>query len=51
MIETYFTNPDESMNWPEIWMAFAGYSLVVAVLFAVLFRHKHDPAQVNAMTH
>jgi MFS transporter, NHS family, xanthosine permease len=51
MIETYFTNPDESMNWPEIWMAFAGYSLVVAILFAVLFRHKHDPAQVSAFTH
>jgi NHS family xanthosine MFS transporter len=51
MIETYFTNPDKSMNWPEIWTAFAGYSLVVAILFAVLFRHKHDPAQVNALTH
>lgn len=51
MIEAYFTNPDKSMNWPEIWTAFAGYSLVVAILFALLFRHKHDPAQVNAMTH
>ncbi len=30
-------------NWPQIWTAFAIYALVVAVLFAVFFRHKHDP--------
>jgi NHS family xanthosine MFS transporter len=42
VIQYYFTNPDQSMNWKEIWLSFAGYSLVVAVLFAVLFRHRHD---------
>lgn len=41
VIQYYFTNPDQSMNWKEIWLSFAGYSLVVAVLFAVLFKHKH----------
>ena len=30
-------------NWKGIWLTFAGYSLVVAILFALLFRHKHDP--------
>ncbi|MFZ9695073.1 MAG: nucleoside permease [Chitinophagaceae bacterium] len=50
MIEAYFTNPDKSMNWPEIWTAFAVYSLVVAILFAILFRHKHDPALINDVT-
>ncbi|MGA2822523.1 MAG: nucleoside permease [Bacteroidales bacterium] len=30
-------------NWKGIWLTFAAYSLVVAVLFAVFFRHKHDP--------
>ncbi|MEY3324979.1 MAG: hypothetical protein RLZ11_1293 [Bacteroidota bacterium] len=44
VIQYYFTNPDQSMNWKEIWLSFAGYSLVVAVLFAVLFRHRHDPS-------
>lgn len=44
VIQNYFTNPDQSMNWKEIWLSFAGYSLVVAVLFAVLFRHRHEPA-------
>lgn len=30
-------------DWPEIWMTFAAYSLVVAILFAIMFKHKHDP--------
>jgi NHS family xanthosine MFS transporter len=51
MIEAYFTNPDKSMNWPEIWTTFAIYSLVVAVLFAILFRHKHDPTQLSSAMH
>ena len=42
VIQYYFTNPDQSMNWREIWLSFAGYSLVVAILFAVLFKHKHQ---------
>ncbi|MFM8255183.1 MAG: nucleoside permease [Bacteroidota bacterium] len=43
VIQQYFTNSDQSMNWREIWLCFAGYSLVVAVLFALLFRHRHTP--------
>lgn len=30
-------------HWPEIWMTFAAYSLVVAIFFAIFFKHKHDP--------
>ena len=41
VIQYNFTNPDQSMNWREIWLSFAGYSLVVAILFALLFRHRH----------
>ena len=29
-------------EWPDIWITFAAYSLVVAILFAILFKHKHD---------
>lgn len=29
--------------WPNSWFIFAGYALVVAVLFAVLFKYKHQP--------
>lgn len=41
------TNP-EFMN---IWFVFAAYSLVVAVLFAIFFRHKHDPKQFESVYH
>lgn len=30
-------------DWPMIWMSFAAYVLVVAVLFAVFFKHDHQP--------
>lgn len=30
-------------GWQTCWFIFAGYALVVAVLFAILFRYKHQP--------
>lgn len=47
IIDKYFTLADKSFDWHGIWMAFAAYSLVVAVLFAVLFKHKHNPEDVK----
>ena len=41
LIDTYYTTP-QGKNWNGIWLAFAIYSLVVAVLFAVMFKHKHS---------
>lgn len=38
-------------DWHSIWLAFAAYSLVIAVLFAVLFKHKHDPNAVANVSH
>jgi len=38
-------------KWPDIWLTFAGYALVVAVLFALLFRHKHKPEDVAEIKH
>ncbi len=32
-----------SRDWPTIWYIFAGYALVIAILFAVLFKYKHTP--------
>ena len=43
IIDRYFTRADRSLEWHSIWMTFAAYSLIVAVLFAILFRHKHRP--------
>lgn len=31
-------------GWPATWLSFAGYALVVAVVFALVFKHRHEPA-------
>lgn len=51
LIQNYFTGPDGMKDWHTIWLCFAGYALVVAILFIVLFKHKHDPDQVASFTH
>ena len=43
IIQEYFTNADNSKDWHGIWLTFALYALVVAVLFLILFKHKHQP--------
>ncbi len=35
-----------SRDWPTIWFIFAGYALIIALLFAVLFKYKHEPQKV-----
>jgi NHS family xanthosine MFS transporter len=51
VIDRYFILPGGEREWTSIWLAFAGYSLVVAILFALLFRHKHDPRAQLAVQH
>ncbi|MGH8084107.1 MAG: nucleoside permease [Lysobacter sp.] len=48
VIEHWFTYADNSKDWHGIWVTFALYSLVVAVLFVLLFKHKHAPAAAAA---
>jgi NHS family xanthosine MFS transporter len=50
VIDKYFTTA-AGKNWEHIWLAFAGYSLVIALFFAVMFKHKHDPAAVENVSH
>jgi len=46
VIAKWFENPiTHTKDWPGIWYSFAGYALVVAVLFTVLFRYKHNPKE------
>jgi NHS family xanthosine MFS transporter len=47
MIDRWFTDAGGQKDWHGIWLAFAAYSLVVAVLFALLFKHKHERAAVS----
>ena len=43
IIDKYFISNDGVADWNGIWLTFAIYSLVVTILFAFLFKHKHDP--------
>jgi len=51
LIDTYFLLPDGTKNWHGAWLTFAIYSLVIAVFFAALFRHKHNPDVIRAVPH
>lgn len=42
VIDNLYTDATGIRNWHGIWLAFAGYALVIAVLFAVFFKHKHE---------
>jgi NHS family xanthosine MFS transporter len=43
LIDRYYTAADGTKDWHGIWIAFALYALVVAILFSVLFKYRHDP--------
>jgi len=50
IIDVYFTS-EAGKNWHGIWLTFAAYSLVVAILFAIFFKHKHNPSEVVDVNH
>ncbi len=50
IIDKYFTSA-AGKDWHGIWMTFAIYALVVAVLFALLFKHKHNPDKIGDVSH
>lgn len=47
VIQKYFTYTDNSKDWNGIWITFALYSLAVAILFVIFFKHKHNPAAIQ----
>jgi NHS family xanthosine MFS transporter len=51
MIDAFFKNPDDSFQWKGIWFAFAAYSLVVAIVFTLVFKYKHNPEEIKVITH
>ena len=46
-----FENPIFIKEWYPIWLGFAIYALVIAVLFAVFFKHKHNPNDIKDVSH
>lgn len=50
IIDKYFVI-NGVMNWQDIWLSFAAYSLIIAIAFAILFKHKHNPNDVANVSH
>jgi NHS family xanthosine MFS transporter len=48
MVVDYFTQ-NGVKNWPAIWFSFAGYALVLAILFPIVFKYNHKEAKLAAI--
>ncbi len=42
---------DGVRDWQAIWFTFAIYALVIAILFAILFKYKHEPEKMATIKH
>lgn len=51
LIDKYFTLAGGDKDWQNIWLTFAAYAGGIAILFAILFRHKHDPKEIREVKH
>lgn len=51
LIDHYFIVSNGDKNWQGIWLTFSIYSAIIAVLFAILFKHKHDLKEFNNISH
>ncbi len=51
VIDKYFTVNGTDKDWHNIWLSFAVYAAVIAVLFAILFKHKHNPNEIPKVQH
>jgi MFS transporter, NHS family, xanthosine permease len=50
LIVDYFTVNGVS-NWHNIWLTFAGYALVLGIIFPIFFRYKHSSSGLEAFKH
>ncbi|HKZ66651.1 MAG TPA: nucleoside permease [Chitinophagaceae bacterium] len=46
----YFT-ADGIKDWQSIWFSFAGYALVLGIIFPLVFKYKHDPKEMEHIHH
>jgi len=44
LIHTFYTAADGTKDWQSIWLVFAGYAAVIGILFAFMFKYKHETA-------
>ncbi len=50
MVVDYFT-VDGVKDWQSIWFTFAGYALILGIVFPFIFRYKHDPQVAEVIQH
>lgn len=51
MIDKFFKAETGEYLWNGIWFSFAAYSLVVTIVFALVFKYKHDPEKLAEIHH
>ena len=51
VIDHYFIVNNGDKNWHGIWLYFAIYSAIIAILFAIFFKHKHTLKNVEVINH
>ncbi len=50
VIDKFFTH-NGARDWQNIWLSFAGYAFLIAIAFAILFKHKHNSKDLENVTH
>ncbi|MBC7534065.1 MAG: nucleoside permease [Ferruginibacter sp.] len=50
LVVDYFTT-NGITDWQSTWFAFAGYALVLAAIFPLVFRYRHDPEGLHSGHH
>jgi MFS transporter, NHS family, xanthosine permease len=50
-INEFFIMSNGSTDWQGAWMAFAIYAFIIAILFTLLFKHKHNPEEIQEISH
>lgn len=51
VISKFFTEANGDFMWRDIWNSFAIYALLIAILFAFMFKHKHEPEKMGEISH
>ena len=51
IIQKYFTMADGSKDWFHIWITFAAYALVLAIIFPFVFKDKFGPKVLGEINH
>ena len=51
VIGNFYTLVDGQKMWSDIWILFAFYALIIAILFAIFFKHKHTTVETQNISH